>query len=192
MGRKVRNKKEELHASHVIVILLIATAIGFIIHHEVTGWGWTRSYSYDVVCEVSSYWLAEYSEVDVGVDFDGSVYTDYDYWEEQASEVWFVTTINGKKEESNTDYTRQADSNSYWDLHSQPPKDMSFKKKSGFNNFKPVVRRKCKVYYGEYSSEISCKSYRAYTLSKKADKPIYIRTHHSKPSSIQLNPPAGK
>jgi len=192
MGRKTRHKTEELKLSHIIVILFVLAGIGFIIYHEATGWDWTRSFNYDVTCEVSSYWLAEYSEVEVGIDFEGSPYTDYDSWVEQASEVWFVTTVNGKKEDSNTDFTRQVASDSYWDLYSQPPKDMSFKKKSGFDNFRPVIDRSCKVYFGKYTFSIDCDSYRAYVLSKKANRPIYIRTHHKKPSSIQLGPPSGK
>lgn len=45
--------------------------------------------------EFSTYVLAKYSETESGIDYDGSYYSETNYWDEQVSVEWSISTVKG-------------------------------------------------------------------------------------------------
>lgn len=89
----------------------------------------TREYQVDVCrSTVSKYVTAEFSEVITGIDMEGDIYTEVDYWSDQASEVHTETVSNERP--------------FYPDM---PEHDVSIKNESNFDSFKFHVDTKLTV-----------------------------------------------
>ncbi len=61
-------------------------------------WGYSKTENtIESVCgNYTTYVLAKYSETETGIDFDGNLYTDTDYWSEEVTDTWQVESINNK------------------------------------------------------------------------------------------------
>lgn len=59
-------------------------------------WGYseTENNIENVCSKYTTYVMANYSETEIGVDFEGHVYTDTDYWREEVSETWYVESVD--------------------------------------------------------------------------------------------------
>ncbi len=97
---------------------------------------------------------AKYSETTSGIDMDGSLYTDTDYWSEQVSDTWEVKTKNGEL----VSYSCPSDV-IIGVKCSKPP--ITYKhSKTDFDNYSTVKSLKCYVDYGSGDySKVSVEDY---------------------------------
>jgi len=91
------NKQEVIFIKCLIAIALIVLFI-FIIWY---GFNTKTFESYHLRQIGEAYQTAEYSEYICGLDYDGEISCDTDYWSEPGSEVWGFTADNGKLKDSN-------------------------------------------------------------------------------------------
>jgi len=79
-------KKELIIGISLGVLFLAIIMFGFNKHQTTID-----SYS----TEFSTYVLAKYSQTESGIDFDGSYYSETNYWDEQVSVEWSISTVKG-------------------------------------------------------------------------------------------------
>lgn len=84
---KIKNMKKGLVIGISLVVLSFAIIMCGFNTHQTT----IDSYS----TEFSTYVLAKYSEIESGIDFSGNFYTETNYWDEEVSVVWFISTVKG-------------------------------------------------------------------------------------------------
>lgn len=96
------------------------------------------------VAESKKWWIAEFSETSTFIDVDGSLNTSTDYWNEIASEVWSIKTINGVIDSSKG--LNYKINNSLAILSHYPPRWEEMKKDFEFDNFLKKIRKYLLLY----------------------------------------------
>lgn len=85
------NRREWVKASFVLGVIGIIVLAGFDYEYKKLD---------SCVAESKKWWIAEFSEVSTSINADGSSSTTTDYWDEIASDVWSIKTINGVIDDS--------------------------------------------------------------------------------------------
>lgn len=143
------------------VLFLAIIMFGFSTHETVI-----ESYS----TEFNTYVLAKYSETESGIDFDGSYYSETNYWSEQVSDDWYVSTVKGYVTKHNCPvdlidgYTCKT-----------PEITIEHPKGSAFNNYQEVRSVKYYVDYGDGDfSKVDKEGYKVAIL--KIGKNVTVKT----------------
>ncbi len=137
----IKNKKLVLITSSIIF------AVGFVwMGYGVEGLEIESCYA-----KSKKYITAEYSDTTVGVDMEGNVYTDTDYWSEPASDVWIVHTHNGNIDDTGYPF----DISNGLAVVQYPPHDKSMSRDSYFDNFSQHSRNTYTTYFkdGTYTND---------------------------------------
>lgn len=125
--------------------LTIFAMIGVVIY---LGYGTKSDIVVQCKSEVSTYVTAEYSETSVGIDMDGGISTDTDYWSEPASDRFWAITINGELDETNIDVADLFEHHQSF-YPPMPMRDRSMKQDANFNSFREHKDTKLVMIMGE-------------------------------------------
>lgn len=124
--------------------LIIGGAVGLIIAIIMNGFDKHQTTIESYSTEFSTYVLAKYSETNVGVDFEGHTYIETDYWDEQVSATWFVSTVK----DSIIEYNCPTDLIEGYTCRT-PEITIQHRKGSHFNRYDKVRSIKYYVDYGD-------------------------------------------
>lgn len=138
------NRREWVKASFVIGIVGIIVWAGFDYEYKKLD---------SCVAESKKWWIAEFSENNIFIDDDGMLSTNTTYWDEIASDIWSIKTINGVINNSNG--LNYKISNDLAVLSHYPPKWEEMKMDLDFDNFS---KKSENIYYfilsdGSYTKE---------------------------------------
>lgn len=127
---------DEFHYAGAIIVIAFIIWFGYGSTHLKVD----SCYTYSTV-----HMSAEFSETTTGIDYDGKIYIETDYWSEEASIVYFIEMENEKIIASNTDNIFYNGSvalptNSF-------PYDESYKNRNNFYKFEIKMNSLIKQYF---------------------------------------------
>lgn len=125
-------------------VFFISTVIAAISIH----YGFDSKESIVTSCEstYSKYVIANYSEMETGIDFNGDMYTELNSWSEPASDIFKVTTKDGELDSQSDDF-EVVSKGSFYIPSSMPPHDKSMSRERSFDNFSYRSDSNLKVYF---------------------------------------------